>query len=251
MGCGVPSGHEADAQNTVGSADTPGAIRLVADTLLTSAVSGRVGAPVRFRRYWLDDIHTGYGFSTDSDSWDLSLGPLVSPSREGLSELLYATLIDMNFDGYADLWVSTRLNQRTTGSDVWLYVPRDSLGLWYQDPQFGFRVQIRASDYRYDQSLSSLPNLAIDTTAQRLVAGIGNCGCAGACFYSEVYRWERGDLVMEQRRSQACLALEFEYEVWERRGGQLEKVVSRRDSVHERDTYDLEDQYAPDFDFVW
>ncbi|GAB5534433.1 MAG: hypothetical protein Rubg2KO_06820 [Rubricoccaceae bacterium] len=206
-----------------------------------------MGVPVRFKVFWVDDARTGYGFATDTTGWDLALGPLVVGGLTGLD----AKLIDMNFDGYADLWVSASVNQRATGSDVWLYDPPDALGTRHRDPDLGVRVLLSASDYRYHSGLSSLPNLSIDTTAQRLLAGIGNCGGAGACFYSEVYRWEGGDFVIEQRRSQDVSGREFEYQVWNRQGDQLVRTLLQRDSVHTRDVYDLEERYRPDYDSVW
>lgn len=214
----------------------------VAETTLTTALSGRVAAPVRVRFYRFGPYNVGYSFATswnDRGEWDLRLGPLVSPNGTGIE----TRLVDLNFDGYADLWARAYQNQRVEGSDVWLYEPEDSARA-VADP-YSLREHFHRAGYVYSVELSALPNLGVDTTAQRLVAGIGNCGCGGACFHSEVYRREGGAMVLEQRRTQECLGEEFEYRVWERRGDRLVETVNRRDPFHSRDTYDLDAQYAP------
>ncbi len=98
-------------------------------------------------------------------------------------------LVDLNFDGYADLWVNgcTTGQCRTLESDAWLY---DSA----------------SKKYKLNQVLSALPDLNIDIQKQVIVSGVANTGCAGMSFYLETFRWQNKKLTKQYRCEQQCTA---------------------------------------------
>lgn len=100
---------------------------------------------------------------------------------------LHALLLDMNFDGHADLWVTgyTDSQGRVRCSDVWLW-------------------DAQAKQYSFNQPLSAIPNLDIDIAEQSIEGGIANCGCAAQCFYEDSYKWQANKLITIARRAQDC-----------------------------------------------
>ena len=100
---------------------------------------------------------------------------------------LHALLLDVNFDGHADLWVTgyTDSQGRIRCSDVWL---------WNAPAQI----------YVLDTTLSAIPNLNISMADERIEGGIANCGCAAQCFYEDSYAWQAGELIAIARREQDC-----------------------------------------------
>ncbi|APA69470.1 XAC2610-related protein [Janthinobacterium sp. 1_2014MBL_MicDiv] len=109
-----------------------------------------------------------------------------SCSSAGMGNL-QALLLDMNFDGNADLWVTgyTDSQGRIRCSDVWLW-------------------DTKAGKYRFDKPLSAIPNLEISIPARQIEGGIGNCGCAAQCFYEDRYAWRENILTTIARREQDC-----------------------------------------------
>lgn len=100
---------------------------------------------------------------------------------------LHALLLDMNFDGHADLWITgyTESQGRIRCSDVWLW-------------------DAPAKKYRFNQPLSAIPNLDIGTADHSIEGGIANCGCAAQCFYADSYAWQAAKLITIARREQDC-----------------------------------------------
>lgn len=100
---------------------------------------------------------------------------------------LHALLLDMNFDGHADLWVTgyTDSQGRIRCSDVWLW-------------------DAPAQKYVFDTSLSAIPNLNISIADKAIEGGIANCGCAAQCFYEDSYAWQARQLITIARREQDC-----------------------------------------------
>ncbi|UQV44986.1 hypothetical protein KIV45_25180 [Janthinobacterium lividum] len=100
---------------------------------------------------------------------------------------LHALLLDMNFDGHADLWVTgyTESQGRIRCSDVWLW-------------------DASAKQYSFNKTLSAIPNLDINITDQGIAGGIANCGCAAQCFYEDSYAWRADKLIATARREQDC-----------------------------------------------
>ena len=100
---------------------------------------------------------------------------------------LHALLLDMNFDGHADLWVTgyTDSQGRIRCSDVWLW-------------------DAPAKKYRFNKPLSAIPNLDISVAQKTLEGGIANCGCAAQCFHADRYAWQAGKLLTIARREQDC-----------------------------------------------
>ena len=100
---------------------------------------------------------------------------------------LHALLLDMNFDGHADLWVTgyTDSQGRVRCSDVWLW-------------------DAPARQYSFNAPLSAIPNLEISIADQRIEGGIANCGCAAQCFYEDSYAWRASKLITIARRAQDC-----------------------------------------------
>ncbi|TNC76533.1 hypothetical protein FHI69_13260 [Janthinobacterium lividum] len=100
---------------------------------------------------------------------------------------LHALLVDMNFDGHADLWVTgyTDSQERIRCSDVWLW-------------------DAPAKQYRFNKLLSAIPNLDISMADQGIQGGIRNCGCAAQCFYEDSYKWQANKLITIARREQDC-----------------------------------------------
>lgn len=96
-------------------------------------------------------------------------------------------LADLNFDGFADLWVigCTSGQCRATQSEVWLY-------------------DRTKHTYLFNTVLSKLPNLEIDSATQIIKSGISNMGCAAQAFYHETYRWIGKELQLATRREQDC-----------------------------------------------
>ncbi|PHV15967.1 hypothetical protein CSQ90_15790 [Janthinobacterium sp. BJB303] len=109
-----------------------------------------------------------------------------SCSSSGMGNL-HALLLDMNFDGHADLWVTgyTDSQGRIRCSDVWLW-------------------DTQAKQYSFNKDLSAIPNLDISIAEQRIEGGIANCGCAAQCFYEDSYAWRAGGLITIARRAQDC-----------------------------------------------
>ena len=109
-----------------------------------------------------------------------------SCSSSGMGNL-HALLVDMNFDGHADLWVTgyTDSQGRSRCSDVWLW-------------------DAPAKQYRFNKPLSAIPNLDISITGQGIEGGIPNCGCAAQCFYEDSYKWRADKLIATGRREQDC-----------------------------------------------
>lgn len=100
---------------------------------------------------------------------------------------LHALLVDLDFDGNADVWITgyTDGQGRNHPSDVWRYQPRPGT-------------------YVYDPVLSALPNLEVDLAANLLQSSLPNCGCAGQCFVYEEYDFADGALRKMSRREQTC-----------------------------------------------
>ena len=109
-----------------------------------------------------------------------------SCSSSGMGNL-HALLVDMNFDGHADLWVTgyTDSQGRIRCSDVWLW-------------------DAQAKKYSFNKPLSAIPNLDIRLADQRIEGGIANCGCAAQCFYEDSYAWQANNLITIARREQDC-----------------------------------------------
>ena len=125
----------------------------------------------------------------EKQTYQLKIGKQWIPgscSSSGTGNL-HALLLDMNFDGYADLWVTgyTDSQGRIRCSDVWLW-------------------DTQAKNYRFSKPLSAIPNLEISIAGQSIEGGIANCGCAAQCFYEDSYAWHRKTLTAIARREQDC-----------------------------------------------
>ncbi|MFY0576486.1 XAC2610-related protein [Cystobacter fuscus] len=147
---------------------------------LDEATTGRVERAVELRIQRSADGEQGYSVKLSGKWRD---GACRSADSSGLSALL----VDFDFDGHADLWVTgfTDGQGRVRCSDVWLYKPP-------------------LKRYERHSELSSLQNLEIDPGARQLEGGMWNCGCAGMCFFHETYGWSAGALSKLSRRGQDC-----------------------------------------------
>lgn len=125
----------------------------------------------------------------EKQTYQLKIGKQWIPgscSSSGTGNL-HALLVDMNFDGHADLWVTgyTDSQGRIRCSDVWLW-------------------DAPAKQYRFNKPLSAIPNLDISISDQKIEGGIPNCGCAAQCFYEDSYKWQANQLITTARREQDC-----------------------------------------------
>ena len=122
---------------------------------------------------------------------------------------LHAVLVDLDFDGNADIWITgyTDGQGRDHPSDVWRYQP------------------LRAA-YVLDPVLSALPNLEVDLAAKRLQSSIPNCGCAGQCFLYEEYDFAKGALRKISAREQTCQGKSVVYRESRLSGGKM-RVTSQ------------------------
>ncbi|ATB39164.1 hypothetical protein CYFUS_004605 [Cystobacter fuscus] len=147
---------------------------------LDEATTGRVERAVELRIQRSADGEQGYAVKNSGKWRD---GPCRSGGPSGLSVLL----VDFDFDGHADLWVTgvTDGQGRVRCSDVWLYKPQ-------------------LKHYERHSELSSIQNLEIDPDAKQLEGGMWNCGCAGMCFFHETHGWSSGSLSKLSRREQDC-----------------------------------------------
>ncbi|HLA63409.1 MAG TPA: hypothetical protein VK610_03220, partial [Rhodothermales bacterium] len=166
LGAGCRSG-EAPPPVYVDAPPPPGAgvrgkpVVVEAESTFAAPHSGRLAEAVRVTYYRLEgEDYSGHGYGFSDDTGQPHLGPLVLPAFE-----FEVRLADLNFDGWADLWVSGRRDQRVHASDVWLYVPSDSVLMERGD----IRRHRAWSGYVYSTALSDLPNLAVDTTQHRLL----------------------------------------------------------------------------------
>ena len=146
---------------------------------LDKAASGKVRQAADIR----------YVHHDDKQTYRLNLGKrwvAGSCSSSGTGNL-HALLLDMNFDGHADLWVTgyTDSQGRIRCSDVWLW-------------------DAPARQYSFNAPLSAIPNLEISIADQRIEGGIANCGCAAQCFYEDSYAWRANTLITTARRAQDC-----------------------------------------------
>ena len=131
----------------------------------------------------------GYANHEEKQTYRLKIGKQWvngSCSSSGTGNL-HALLVDMNFDGHADLWVTgyTDSQGRIRCSDVWLW-------------------DAPAKQYSFSKPLSAIPNLNISISDQRIEGGIANCGCAAQCFYEDSYAWRAKQLITIARREQDC-----------------------------------------------
>ena len=146
---------------------------------LDKAASGKVRQAADIR----------YVHHDDKQTYRLNLGKrwvAGSCSSSGTGNL-HALLLDMNFDGHADLWVTgyTDSQGRVRCSDVWLW-------------------DAPARQYSFNAPLSAIPNLEISMADQAIAGGIANCGCAAQCFYEDSYAWQASKLITIARRAQDC-----------------------------------------------
>lgn len=130
-----------------------------------------------------------YATHDEKQTYQLKIGKQWIPgscSSSGTGNL-HALLLDMNFDGHADLWVTgyTDSQGRIRCSDVWLW-------------------DAPARQYSFNKPLSAIPNLDISIGDQRIKGGIANCGCAAQCFYEDSYAWRADKLIATARREQDC-----------------------------------------------
>ena len=146
---------------------------------LEKAVTGKVRQAADIR----------YANHDEKQTYQLKIGKQWirgSCSSSGTGNL-HALLLDMNFDGHADLWVTgyTDSQGRIRCSDVWLW-------------------DASAKQYSFNKPLSAIPNLDISIADQRIEGGIANCGCAAQCFYEDSYAWRADKLIATARREQDC-----------------------------------------------
>ncbi|MGK5037586.1 XAC2610-related protein [Janthinobacterium sp. LB3P118] len=130
-----------------------------------------------------------YANHDEKQTYQLKIGKQWMPgscSSSGTGNL-HALLLDMNFDGHADLWVTgyTDSQGRVRCSDVWLW-------------------DTQAKQYSFNKPLSAIPNLDISIADKRIEGGIANCGCAAQCFYEDSYAWRADKLIATARREQDC-----------------------------------------------
>jgi hypothetical protein len=170
------------------------------DTTLTRAASGEVAVPVRIQLLHCGDRGWSYAFETTRQRGAGSTSLFLAP---------WVLLADLNFDGHADLWAtgSPDGQGRVRVSDVWLF-------------------EADREEYVYAPSFSALENLDLAPAAERIEAGVWNCGCAGGCYYRDVYAVEEGALRRTRRYEQDCVALEGDrwgllYREYEREGDSL------------------------------
>ena len=146
---------------------------------LEKAATGSVGQAADIR----------YANHDDRQTYRLKIGNAWESGRCRSSGTgnLHALLLDMNFDGHADLWVTgyTDSQGRIRCSDVWLW-------------------DAPAKKYRFNKPLSAIPNLDVSVAQKTLEGGIANCGCAAQCFYADRYAWQAGKLLTIARREQDC-----------------------------------------------
>ncbi len=146
---------------------------------LEKAVTGKVRQAADIR----------YANHDEKQTYQLKIGKQWlngSCSSSGMGNL-HALLVDMNFDGHADLWVTgyTDSQGRIRCSDVWLW-------------------DASAKKYSFNKPLSAIPNLDIRIAGQGIEGGIPNCGCAAQCFYEDGYTWRADKLIATARREQDC-----------------------------------------------
>ncbi|WP_219116360.1 hypothetical protein [Janthinobacterium sp. UMAB-56] len=146
---------------------------------LDQAATGKVGQAAAIR----------YAYHDEKQTYRLKIGKQWIAGRCSSSGTgnLHALLLDMNFDGHADLWVTgyTDSQARIRCSDVWLW-------------------DASAKQYSFNQPLSAIPNLEISIAGQGIEGGIANCGCAAQCFYEDSYAWRENKLIATARRAQDC-----------------------------------------------
>ena len=146
---------------------------------LEKAVTGKVRLAADIR----------YAYHDEQQTYQLKIGKQWRNGRCSSSGTgnLHALLLDVNFDGHADLWVTgyTDSQGRIRCSDVWLW-------------------DAPAQKYAFDTTLSAIPNLNISMADKRIEGGIANCGCAAQCFYEDSYAWQAGKLIAIARREQDC-----------------------------------------------
>lgn len=156
---------------------------------LTRAVTGTVVESVRVQFVRCSDNGYSYRFETSRQQGEGSVSLFTTPN---------VVLADLNFDGYADLWVTGYPDGqgRIRTSDVWLYRPDRSV-------------------FVLDSAYSSLPNLSVSAASGVLEAGIGNMGCSAACWYSDRYVVGEVGLVPVSRVEQDRVGDEYVYREYE------------------------------------
>lgn len=168
---------------------------------LTHASTGKLGLPVRlfFSSAHKNGLAT-YGFQAG--------GQKQQGHGVFMPTGITARLVDLDFDGWADLWVMGCLDGqcRAAQSEIWRYEPKQQHYVWHAQ-------------------LSAIPNLEVDPQAQLLAGGLHNCGCAAGCFQLDTYAWKQGQLQVVARRKQECSAephAGWVYQEWILSGGQLQ-----------------------------
>jgi hypothetical protein len=167
---------------------------------LSKAVTGKVGRPVAVRLRRAPEGLESYTFQSEG-RW--LQGSFATHDPDGLR----VALVDLDFDGLADLWVSgvEDLGMRSRRSDVWRFDPR-------------------TRTYVFDLALSSLENLEVDPVARQIESGVRDCGCGGRCFYHDTFVWSAGALRRVARREQNCLPAGTVYREFAQQGDTLRLV---------------------------
>ena len=159
---------------------------------LHDSVSGSVAKPIAMRINTSGDGAESYRIRLGG-TWKKGVwkGSGVDP--------MHVLLIDMNFDGHADVWVTGFVDgqARERPSDVWLYQPA-------------------IKSYRYDPALSALTDIEVDLGAKTIASGVSNCGCGGQCFFHEEYVWVKQALQKTLRNEQDCSEETIVYQEWRR-----------------------------------
>jgi hypothetical protein len=194
------------------ASDANTAARVAARVItVNKAVTGKLVRPVLIRFTRLSDKALYYRFTSGAHEH-----AMIWPSDT--VDTPYVLLADVNFDGYADLWLTgwTEGQGRVRKSAVWLFSPA-------------------TKQYELHQSLSQIGNLEVDPQGKTLQGGIANCGCAGSCFFYDTYLWQDTSLLPVARREQQCVENDLRYREWALMDGALKIVHEEHRSTDDAD----------------